>query len=279
MLKVEYMSDLHIGINKGIPSNIIPLNNVNNCDVLVLAGDITDGNRHTDLNHFEFILKACNNYPHVIYVLGNHDHYGYVMQFSVTEIQDKIKKINNGILPENIIITEKGVLDLPQFNTTFICATLWTDVSKRKHNECICDVNHIKYFDTTNMVCRMFSPNDITSIHKKHLTFIKQQYKKYNALNRNIIVVTHHSPTFDTVHDYFKEETFNVFYATNLNKMIKKYSNIKYWIYGHTHHNVNYKLHNTTLLCNPCGYLHNKSDNFRKNDEVQFNSSAYITLD
>jgi predicted phosphodiesterase len=47
----------------------------------------------------------------------------------------------------------------------------------------------------------------------------------------------------------------NSCYAPSLDNLMQKYK-IDYWIHGHTHSNVNLKIHNITVICNLSGYCH-----------------------
>jgi hypothetical protein len=44
-------------------------------------------------------------------------------------------------------------------------------------------------------------------------------------------------------------------YMSDLDNFIEIHSQIKYWIHGHTHKKQNYIIGETSIVCNPRGYL------------------------
>ena len=63
---VRLYSDIHLEFG----DFVIPPVDGDDETVLVLAGDITVGDKHKN-----FILDACDQFKHVIYVHGNHEYY------------------------------------------------------------------------------------------------------------------------------------------------------------------------------------------------------------
>ena len=69
-MKIAYCSDLHLEF-----ADLI-LTNDENADVLVLAGDICVAKHFT--KKLEFFQKVSEEFPKVLYVIGNHEHYHYL---------------------------------------------------------------------------------------------------------------------------------------------------------------------------------------------------------
>lgn len=85
-LKIQIASDLHFEFgDKHYKQRIIQELKKANSDVLVLAGDIT-----TRKDIFDSLKCFSNEFNSVVYVTGNHEHYG-------THI-DKIRDIRNKVL-------------------------------------------------------------------------------------------------------------------------------------------------------------------------------------
>lgn len=130
--------------------------------------------------------------------------------------------------------------------------TLWTDLNnndddtKRMYYSCLMDCSAI----------RGFSPDIAYQTHVKQKTWLENE-----ARDELIdIVVTHHTPSFKSVHqrylgkDYFGNESLvNYGFSSHLDDLVKKI-NPKIWIHGHTHDSFDYKLGDTRIICNPCGY-------------------------
>jgi hypothetical protein len=72
------------------------------------------------------------------------------------------------------------------------------------------------------------------------------------------VVVTHHAPSFQSVHERFAGDKMNICYANNLEALMW-YNPIKLWIHGHVHNSLDYivgdELQSTRVICNPRGYF------------------------
>ena len=75
-MKIQIVSDLHLEFSD------ILIKNTNNADVLILGGDIMLAEKvlkpESELGiRFRDFLKRCSfQFPHVIYIAGNHEFYG-----------------------------------------------------------------------------------------------------------------------------------------------------------------------------------------------------------
>ena len=68
------------------------------------------------------------------------------------------------------------------------------------------------------------------------------------------IVVTHHVPSFRMLHPKFQGSKANVAFTVELEDYITD-SGIDYWIYGHSHTNIDARIGNTQCLSNQLGYV------------------------
>jgi hypothetical protein len=128
-MRVSVMSDLHLDFaDLTLPGG----------DVLILSGDVCEAKRFKKedynpsmvlLEHerkdqrpdrcSRFLEEECAKYREVIYVMGNHEHYGY--QFHKT--YDHIKSQ----LPANVHLLEKESYEID--GVIFMGGTLWTDMN------------------------------------------------------------------------------------------------------------------------------------------------------
>lgn len=106
MSKALIISDLHL--EHGEPFVVKKIDGV---EYLILAGDIGSFK-----SHLPFIKDACTKYK-VIYILGNHEFYGY----SLKEVRDfwKSVQLENFYFLDNSSVVIDGI--------RFIGTTLWTD--------------------------------------------------------------------------------------------------------------------------------------------------------
>ena len=81
------------------------------------------GRRQQVSLRFREFLKRCSfQFPHVIYIAGNHEFYHGRWKASLQHLRDECAKFNNVYFLEN----DLKVID----DITFIGATLWTDCNK-----------------------------------------------------------------------------------------------------------------------------------------------------
>ena len=125
-MKIAICSDLHVEFGP------IVLENTEGADVLILSGDICVAHdlmekdsafaNKSDRIH-EFFYNCCNNFPHVVYVVGNHEHYHGDFKYTVSHLKKMLS-----YLP-NLQILDKETWTLHD-EVTFIGGTLWTDMNK-----------------------------------------------------------------------------------------------------------------------------------------------------
>jgi predicted phosphodiesterase len=253
-MKLAIASDLHLEFQN------IKLTNTEEADVLILAGDIcTVKHFHSRVEmekaYYEFFKNCSEQFKHVLYVLGNHEHYNYQFNYTVLDLKRKLADFSN------IYVLDNETFELD--NKTFIGSTLWTDMN----NECPLTMNAaqfampdfkiVKYYDGVNY--RKYSPEQSVKEHYKSLQYIKNVIRNCNDkdhyLERDVIVVTHHSPSHRSIHPKYKhEELMNGAFHNNLDYMMELADNIKLWVHGHTHDEFDYTIGITRVVCNPRGY-------------------------
>ncbi len=225
-MKIQIASDLHFEFgDKEYKSNIIKKLAETDSDVLVLAGDICS---RKDI--FETLKEFSNTFESVVYVTGNHEHYG-------THI-DKIRDIRNDVLNsfsnihwlDNSETTIKG--------QRFVGCTLWFP------------------FDKLNQLYEK-NLNDFYSIHNFREWVYKENLASVDYLEdtvcENDIVITHHLPSNKCVHANYKDSELNRFFVCDITRLIEKRIP-KLFISGHTHTSYDFLINSTRMLCNPLGY-------------------------
>ena len=129
-MKIAIASDLHLEFGD------LDIQNTDNADVLILSGDICVAadldmrdRRQTELGFarrrsemfHEFFERCATNFPHVIYVMGNHEYYHSDFATALNEMRRKLAYLANLYILER----EVKVID----DVTFIGGTLWTDMN------------------------------------------------------------------------------------------------------------------------------------------------------
>jgi predicted phosphodiesterase len=88
--------------------------------------------------------------------------------------------------------------------------------------------------------------------HERCLAFIKNAVAQSNAMRK--VVVTHHVPSYQLCAPEFKGSSLNGAFTVELEDYITS-SDIDYWIYGHSHRNINIVIGDTQCVCNQLGYV------------------------
>ena len=96
--------------------------------------------------------------------------------------------------------------------------------------------------------------------HAKCRAFIEKAVSDSQA--KHIVVATHHVPSFQLVSPDFKGSPINGAFTAEPGNFIA-YSRIDYWIYGHSHRNIDRIIGNTQCVSNQLGYVnHGESESF-----------------
>lgn len=243
-MKIQVVSDLHQEF--GFMDICF-----DNADVVVLAGDI---NLRT--KGIEWIRATIKDIP-VIYVLGNHEYYKGSYPKTLKSIQELAAGTNVHILENNSVIIG---------DITFHGATLWTDfalLGDSRINGSICQgkMNDYKMIRRDPSYSKLRSI-DTYVIHQASLKWLQASLE--STTTKKNIVVTHHAPSIRSIPNGLKDDVVSSAYASNLEPVILKYQP-QFWIHGHIHVPAKYQVGNTTVLCNPHGYMNEPYNGFDKN--------------
>jgi DNA repair exonuclease SbcCD nuclease subunit len=148
---------------------------------------------------------------------------------------------------------------------TFHGATLWTDfalLGEARLNGSFCQekMNDYKLIRRDPSYSKLRSI-DTFVIHQQSIKWLQRSLES-SSTEKNIIV-THHAPSIQSLPDHFREDILSSAYASNLEPFILKYQP-QYWIHGHIHKPKRYNVGNTTVICNPHGYLDEKYNGFER---------------
>jgi predicted phosphodiesterase len=283
-MKIAICSDVHLEFGP------IVLENTENADVLVLSGDIctavdlrvTDSilsSAKTD-RYMDFFTTCSRNFPHVVYIMGNHEHYHGDYADSIVHIKHALKHL------ENIHVLDKEVWE--NGDHVFIGGTLWTDmngedemtmnhVSRRMNDFQICEnsnemVNYRTWDEkddgskSTKFKTRpaTLSPRHVVEDHKAMLKVIEETYANVPPW-KTVVVCTHHAPSKSSEHPrYAHDQLMNGAYNSKLDNFIMDRPAIKLWTHGHTHEDFDYMIKSCRVVCNPRGYINyeDRADRF-----------------
>ena len=98
-------------------------------------------------------------------------------------------------------------------------------------------------------------PLDWTRFNDEHyrcVRFLKDSIAR--STSRHILVATHHVPSFKLLSSEFKGSPLNGAFVVELGDFIEA-SPVEYWIYGHSHRNIDKRIGQTMCLSNQLGYV------------------------
>ena len=294
-MKLALASDIHLEFGP------ITLDNTEGADVLVLAGDIcvakhfVDGKptylQHLAKEYRQFFDHVCKEFPHVVYIMGNHEHYSGDVAHTYNILKYHLDYGNLHIL-EKETWKHQG--------HTFIGGTLWTDMNKSDGLTLSYTRNAMNDFrevlNSNRMVVRQvpvyernplwtpdgqnggqynknpdgslinigykskeeparWTPEDSVVDHDKMLAYVDHVTRDPGSY----IVVGHHCPSELSVAPQYKGDLLNGAFRSRLDDFIEARPQIRYWLHGHTHHNFNYWIGETRVVCNPRGYAGHES--------------------
>jgi Icc-related predicted phosphoesterase len=298
-MRIAICSDLHLEFGD------INLQNTDNADVLILGGDICvasdigkpDSNNFMEgakSNRITDFFKRCSfQFPHVIFIMGNHEHYHGDFATS----GNKLKSLLESNMLSNVYLLDKETKKID--DVTFVGGTLWTDMNKedsltmfhvsRRMNDFQCVKNGVRMVTRTVPIYELnpdytpdgknggkysqneagfyikigekkkqevstFSPEDAVVDHRKMVDYIQTVIE--GKFDQKFVVVGHHAPSRLSTHPRYKHDTLmNGAYSSSLDEFIIDHPQIKLWTHGHTHEDFDYMLGSTRVVCNPRGYI------------------------
>lgn len=288
-MKIALASDLHLEFgtisleNEGadvliLSGDIIVADRLGDRDVYNIMGEATQSNRyHT------FMQECSARFKHVIYVAGNHEHYDGDFATTIPKLKEKFSYLTN------VYILDKEMKTID--DVTFIGGTLWTNMNnmdsltlyqvktmmndfrivKNSNRKVSRKVPLYKKDEKGDYVLdekgfmiqdgfkfkedpSTFCPEDAASDHVAMMQFIEHTIKDMN--NEKFVIVGHHAPSkLSTKPQYEKDVILNGAYSSDLSEFMLDHPQIKLWTHGHTHHEFEYVIGETKVICNPRGYI------------------------
>jgi Icc-related predicted phosphoesterase len=273
-MKIKLVSDLHLEFSD------INIQNDQNYDVLILGGDImiaqdlhdhpemdygmysnvnleSLGRRQRKAQQYRDFFKRCSfQFPHVIYIMGNHEFYHGKFYGAIDYMREECAKFPNIYMLEQ----DTKIID----DVVFVGGTLWTDMNKRDPLTMHAIEGMMNDFRIVRNDKRNYAPMsalDVAIRHDKTLAYIKLIVEEHK--DKKCVVVGHHSPSTQSIHPIYAHETLmNGGYHSDLSELILDHPQIVLWTHGHTHHPFDYKIGETRIVCNPRGY---ENDGYSEN--------------
>lgn len=90
-------------------------------------------------------------------------------------------------------------------------------------------------------------------IFSSNVSWLISKLSQYS--DKRIIILTHHSPSYKSIHPKYKGYPFNSAFASDLSHLFVTYPNIIFWLFGHTHCTVEFVENSSKCATNPAGYI------------------------
>jgi hypothetical protein len=230
------------------------------------------GPEYRSNRYHDFMQRCSAQFPHVIYIMGNHEHYNGDFATTEKHLKDVLGYLKN----VHVLEKETVVID----DITFIGGTLWTDMNRedsltlyhmssmmndfRIISNSTRNVNYRTFDDVDNpdkptfrTRAARFSPEDSVEQHRQSVAYI--QHIIEGKADQKFVVVGHHAPSRLSTHaQYVNDTVMNGAYSSELDEFIMDHPQIRLWTHGHTHHPFDYMIGETRVLCNPRGYINHE---------------------
>jgi Icc-related predicted phosphoesterase len=261
-MKLYVTSDLHLEFGD------LDLHNRDDVDVLILSGDICvarDIGRpeggdpliesRKSMIIKQFFQRCSERFPHVIMVMGNHEHYHGDFARTQGVLQAWFDKA--GL--DNVHLLEKSTWQYQDY--LFIGGTLWTDFNGGDFmttSHARFAMSDFKVTKNSQVHFYKFIPEHALADHremKQYIQHVIDNRREQGERSDRVIVVGHHSPSRLSTHERYQHDHYmNGCYSSNMDDFILDRPEICLWTHGHTHEDFDYLIGTTRIVCNPRGY-------------------------
>jgi predicted phosphodiesterase len=268
-MRVAVCSDLHLEFGD------IVLKNTDNAEVLILSGDIMVaqdlhdhpqvhpndptqisnlGRRQAAAQRYRDFLSRCSfQFPHVIFIAGNHEFYHGKFYASIDYLREECAKF------PNVYFLEQDTKEIN--DVVFMGGTLWTDMNKGDPltlHAVGSMMNDFRIIKNDKRNYASMSTQDVAFRHRQTLEYFKIILSEKK--DKKCVVVGHHAPSFESVAEMYHNDTLmNGGYFSNLTEFILDHPQIALWTHGHMHNVSDYKVGDTRVICNPRGYINHEA--------------------
>ena len=241
-------------------------------DYLFLAGDI--GNLRSMSVFFEQLRNQIpvNSKTKIIYVLGNHEHYGLSYSESLRDYRELCLSKEY-----DIILLEDEVFVDDERKVLIYGGTLWSDfelANNSKQSQDWAGKNVSDYFYIQQMsfpVNKPITPEMTKNIFNQTMNNIQKWFTDPQYADYKKIAVTHFLPLKECIHPKHTDYIKGAYWASHRPDIV---SLADVWIYGHSHDNINQDVDisgkKVKMISNQLGYL---NENYLSNFKDLYNVS------
>jgi predicted phosphodiesterase len=242
-------SDLHLDVNARFPF-ALPEPWPDH-DAVIIAGDLCEGMARG----VQWIADQRLNQQPVIYIGGNHEHYGHERYADLAAARAQ------AALHMNIHVLECNRLKLG--DVTILGCTLWTDYELYGTPAASMALAERLMSDHQMIALGRFkwSAAAAREEHAKSAAWLGAELAALPARNKTV-VVSHHAPSQQSSSMRFRGHPLTAAFASDLSPLL---SQAGVWIHGHTHSAVDYSQDGCRIVNNPRGYVRHETTGFQDN--------------
>lgn len=237
---VRLVSDMHLEFGKDWES-VVPELPEDGDTILVAAGDIATG-----VDACDFLQQVSSRFAHVLYVMGNHEFYHNDITTLANDVREELEYF------DKVTLLDMDVKVLG--DVRFVGTTLWTNINHENPTSMVLIEQGMADYGYIKNAGKLLRASDTVALHKEAVEFIMETLNEEH--DGPTIVVTHHLPSFKSVHPMFHRNpaaAINPGFYSDLDGIMHAYD-IAYWFHGHTHQSLEYEIAGTKVRMNPCGY-------------------------
>jgi Icc-related predicted phosphoesterase len=290
-MKIALASDIHLEFGPITLDNTEGADVLILAGDICVANHFVDG-RPTYMQHLakeyrQFFDHVCKEFPQVIYILGNHESYSGDVAKTYNILKEHLDYSNLHILEKEtwqhqghtfVCGTLWTNMDDSNSLTLSYCKDVMNDFREVKNSNRMV-VRRVPLYMENSLYTEdgknggryvkdekgalipngvkfkeessRWSPEDSVADHEKMIDYIDHATRDPGSY----IVVGHHCPSEQSVAECYKGSLLNGAFRSKLDDFIEQRPQIRLWIHGHTHHNFDYCIGETRVVCNPRGYI------------------------
>lgn len=243
-MNFQIASDLHLDHRGGlyaVDDSIFP---TREAPMLILAGDLASA---MDPDYQEMLARVAEPFDVVLYVPGNHEHYG--SNISTKEMDERIEEICYSI--GNVVYLNKRRINIR--GMAYIGATLWTN----------CPTDTRLMNDFSHIDGGRFTPSIENRLHREYRDWIGSAIRSAKREGCvGAVVVTHHAPDRALELDTYSRDPqlFPWYYSSDMGGLTHD-PFVQVWVHGHTHESYRMQIDQggTIFASNALGYESEKT--------------------
>lgn len=254
-MRFRILSDLHFEHMKDYGRSFCDKLQGDEGAYLILAGDIMQFSALKWEGACNVLDRLHDKFKGVVYVLGNHE--SYFSSISEAEsfgkkLQDKYGKLIFANRPMTTCLPHgdrAGVVQL-------FLGTLWF-----RHQP---GDDEVKRFMNDFLLI-----DDIDLAYERNQQFKELVRSMAHTVPQDVVFVTHHLPSHQSVPRKYKRSAINVFFVDEECEGLIAQVKPRLYVHGHTHSSCDYMLEETRIVCNPYGYGPSENPPFDPNFTVE----------